>query len=269
MRARAIVLSTVLASVFGLGCIVETTTGPGTGVSCGNSGQLCCTGNACSSGLVCSTSGVCVVGPTGRAFYEACGAGEACAGGTCLAVGFTASGSGNLCTQACASQADCPGGGLCVGGTTGGNTCYRTCPTSSSAECLTGTVCRSVTDITGQAFNICVPGTGGTTLPNPYQLCTPVGGTCAGGTTCMATNTGGQPQCTRICPRGDARMCPGYAPGAVQQVVECANLTGNPSMFQCVRLCNSGTDADCVSIPGTRCRQVLSGTGAMLFMCIP
>lgn len=96
------------------------------------------------------------VGPSSRDIYQSCVGGDTCTNfSTCLVAGFNRGFSGNICSQACSAQ-NCPFGGICVAGSTG-SLCYRQCPTSLDSECLSGTVCRSVRDVSGATFNICVP----------------------------------------------------------------------------------------------------------------
>lgn len=103
---------------FGTRCAILPTTpaiqacvpsGTGTPVTCGGSGQTCCSGNACSAGLSC-ISGTCQSLPQP---YQSCTpVGAQCAGGT-------------TCVQA---QARAPGGAV-------GNTCTAACPTGVASTC--------------------------------------------------------------------------------------------------------------------------------------
>lgn len=211
----------------------------------------------------------CVLQPAEHTAYEACEPGETCTLGTCQPVGFaTSSASGRICTQPCASQNDCPLGpanARCVAGPSSPPQCYRACVPGTF--CPAGSDCRPVRDASGATLHLCVPVTGD--AARAYAPCTPAGARCADGTTCTATHAGGEAQCTTRCPSGDARACPGYVAGAAQQVVACASLGGDPSVSQCVRRCDAGADADCATVPGTRCRRVTAGAGATLAVCVP
>jgi len=246
-------------------------------------------------GIVGALGTGCVIEVANRSTYDSCSTSDSCGGtSSCAPVTFNASTTqGSLCTFTCSALSPCPSGGLCVVATGGRGQCYRPC--TSDLACGYATVCRSVTTSTGAA-QICVPNTvggapacgalgqtccagnscsGGLTCSGgtcargvtAYQSCTPAGSTCSDGTSCIQALARGQTTpvgntCTAICPGGAASMCPGYVPGQV----ECVNITGNPSMFQCVRLCNSA--ADC-SAYGTQCLMVTSAGGAQIRICAP
>ncbi|MDB4928984.1 MAG: hypothetical protein JWM10_1468 [Myxococcaceae bacterium] len=249
-------------------------------------------GDAGADGGVSSDRGVVAVvdapltaGDTGPAVtpaYAACSAGQACAGGTtCAAASYTSNGLGaNLCTTSCAIGAECPAFGsgsaylptCVVNGATGAGQCYDTCATNT--ECGAGTNCAV---IPGTDNRICVPvGAGGPVtqpLPPAYSSCTPAGGTCQSGTTCVTsafTRAGAAAGnlCTVACTSGNAAMCPGYVVGAAVQAVECVAPMGNPAAAQCLRLCNPANgNADCAPY-FTQCAVIQMAAGP-LNACVP
>jgi hypothetical protein len=234
-----------------------------------------------------------------RGAYQGCDPGDLCAAGlSCSPITAVGGVARNMCTATCTVGGLCPAGGTCiVNGATGLGQCFLGCA-SSPAICPSSTVCGQTN--TTPPLAICVAGTTGTacggagqaccsgnacsagltcqggscamtTVAQPYQSCSPPGAPCAGGTACLQALARGMgtPQgntCTITCTSGQAAMCPGYVPGAAVQSVECVNLTGNPTMFQCVRLCNSG--ADCTPY-GSQCLQVTAGGGAPIRICAP
>jgi len=144
---------------------------PGSGATCGATGQACCAGNACSPGLAC-TGGVCAAVTANRQPYQKCdvGAGDTCGGGTaCVPSIAQVSGKtrGSACTVGCPSgqPTGCPG--YVAGSATQtvacanltGNVaeaqCFRLCATQN--DCVDfNTTCTAFTTTTGEA-RLCVP----------------------------------------------------------------------------------------------------------------
>ena len=223
-----------------------------------------------SIGLASALATGCVVNVATQSEYQNCSPGQTCSGlSDCITTNADlGTGTfGYFCSATCTpGAAACPGiGAICVASAAGGaGVCHQPCV---AGTCPVGQTCFMVG---GTSVQVCVPGIASVVPPvttRAYQACRPAGSTCSDGTQCIPALAQGPatPQgntCTVTCPSGLASSCPSFVPGQV----ECVNLTGNPSMFQCVRLCNS--TPDCAAY-GTQCLQVTAGGGAQIRICAP
>ena len=233
-----------------------------------------------SMSVMAAFGGGCVLEVATRNAYEGCSSGDSCGGGTsCAPATNSVNSQAYLCTATCSLGTVCPAYGsgsifppTCViNGATGLGQCYDTC--GSDADCGSGTTCRNAP---GTPALICMPIGAGTpiqpTLLPAYTACS-TAGACASGTSCMTSmfTRAGQATgnlCTIACTSGNAAMCPGYVPGAAIQSVECVAPAGNPSLAQCMRLCNlANGNRDCAPYQAT-CSAVAMAAGT-LSVCVP
>lgn len=298
INLRNVLVFVGILGALGTGCVID--------VSSRGAYDSCSAGDTCSFGTICQASGVVVSGRaqgslctetctpgistcsaggetgvcvltsagTSQCFRSCSGPGSVLcgSGASCVAAGSSATGSLYVCVPT-------PGTGTTVTCGASGQSCCAGSVCNSGLACGTGNICGTPCGLSGQS---CCPGStcttglscgmnglcGSTTRPaTAYVSCTPAGSTCTDGTTCIqalaqSPTTPVGNTCTAICSSGAASMCPGYVPGQV----ECVNLTGNPSMFQCVRLCNAASD--CAPY-NTQCLSVVSGGGSTIRICAP
>lgn len=98
--------------------------------------------------------------------YGPCTPGGDCQFGECRMLNVTYEDAvvvNGFCTSACASDADCPSGGICTSGASSERICHQAC--SQDADCIKGFAC--VSDDLGHS-SACVPQGG--SLPGPHRL---------------------------------------------------------------------------------------------------
>lgn len=269
MNLRGVLVSLGLFGMFGAGCVIDVVRGPY---------EACPNGESCSSGTVCLPASFTLNGTAGSLCSTNCLRGEQCPASiygsgfapTCVVSASTGQG---LCYDTCISNVDCGVGTRCaqIPGTanricvpTGGGSTAPTCG-GAGQPCCGGNACT--------VGLVCNAGVCGGAVPTrqAYQKCdVAAGDVCGGGTSCIPSIAQVQGKsrgsnCTIGCPTGAASSCPGFAPGAPRQVVECVNLTGNVREAQCFRLCESQND--CADL-NTTCSAFMMPTG-QIRVCVP
>ncbi len=100
----------------------------------------------------------CVVAPAVDNPYESCVPGDNCTNGTlCMSTSLPSSTgyTGNLCSNACNTTADCVQDVTSFSATCVNGVCYLQCP--PSGQCPYGTGCLTFSDQNGVLINLCTP----------------------------------------------------------------------------------------------------------------
>lgn len=180
----------VCGSIGGVSICVPST---GTQVTCGASGQACCTGaTPCNSGLTCGTGNVCGVACGG--IGQPCCTGQTCNANQGLACGTD--GNCNLSPYSGCSSASI-GASCLTGSTTGGlpvqTSCQRPMVSNPAANGFCTATCTAAMAecpreaITGRTFGCYI--LQGTTTGQCYMDCNQVGDQCPPNTECKATTS--------------------------------------------------------------------------------